>query len=669
MVVVKGLSTIKSRVSGERGTRKSGGVRSLEVYAENEKVKSDSRDHVAAETKRKSVPVKAETSHVHANCHKVDVNKLEKIHGKNINSAQPKVGRKVLADISNSRGNIQKNETFDGSRPGKGKLEKMACSQRASVGTRSRNSSSSGKPSMGTHVGSQSEAIDGRHTRGRVGTKDLKVINGNPRTRLQGQETVDNATRKSLRNYNPPQRKSLPVLKHVDKVDTCDLKKGNLENKVKNKEKCGFSVKPKVGTKVVPQVSNARDYRWKNRVSDGCIKMVGQPTVDAQRLSRRSMKPTVKTTIGIPRAQRVSKSTSVSSKSTFGTSGSSKRKETASRASFSKHVEPVTCEQPAEGVPSACNSNLDASTSNVTAKEKSGRRKSYTSLLIARSTLLKEHGNVTKQEILPNIYDDCNHLEVAEYVDEIYQHYWVTEAHKQPLKNYMEIQTEITPQMRGILINWLIEVHLKFDLMQETLYLMVTLLDCYLSVVSIKKNEMQLVGLTALLLASKYEDFWHPKVMELISISAEVYTRDQMLGMETTILKKLNFRLNLPTPYVFMLRFLRAAQAGKKFENLAFFLIELCLVEYDALHFKPSLLCASAIYVARCTLHLTPPWTPLLCKHSHYEEFQIRDCAEMILRFHQAARTAVLKVTYDKYTGADNCRVATIRPLDRLPTP
>lgn len=56
------------------------------------------------------------------------------------------------------------------------------------------------------------------------------------------------------------------------------------------------------------------------------------------------------------------------------------------------------------------------------------------------------------------------------------------------------------------------QVHQKFDLMQETLYLMVTLLDRYISSVSIKRTEMQLVGLTSLLLASKYEDFWHPKV-------------------------------------------------------------------------------------------------------------------------------------------------------------
>lgn len=51
--------------------------------------------------------------------------------------------------------------------------------------------------------------------------------------------------------------------------------------------------------------------------------------------------------------------------------------------------------------------------------------------------------------------------------------------------------------------------------MPETLYLSVALLDKYLSLVKIKKNEFQLVGLVSLLLASKYEDFWHPRVSYL----------------------------------------------------------------------------------------------------------------------------------------------------------
>ncbi|MED6186606.1 hypothetical protein PIB30_068359 [Stylosanthes scabra] len=118
--------------------------------------------------------------------------------------------------------------------------------------------------------------------------------------------------------------------------------------------------------------------------------------------------------------------------------------------------------------------------------------------------ILKQRREVSEQDNLPNIDDDCNHLEVPEYVDDIYQYYWVTEAQNPALANYMSNQKEITPYMRGFLINWLIEVHMKFDLMRETLYLTVTLLDQYLSMVK-----------------------------DLVSILAESYTRDQMLEMDS----------------------------------------------------------------------------------------------------------------------------------------
>ena len=75
-------------------------------------------------------------------------------------------------------------------------------------------------------------------------------------------------------------------------------------------------------------------------------------------------------------------------------------------------------------------------------------------------------------------------------------------------------------------------------------------------------------------------------------------------------------------------------------ENLAFYLIELCLVESEALKFKPSLLCASAIYLARCTLQMTPAWTSLLHKHARYEESQIR---------HKALKTFMLSSSFFYY--------------------
>ncbi|XVF77760.1 hypothetical protein PTKIN_Ptkin14bG0072700 [Pterospermum kingtungense] len=387
----------------------------------------------------------------------------------------------------------------------------------------------------------------------------------------------------------------------------------------------------------------------------------------AARIMPRSFKPIVKTALRLSSAQRASKSKcSSGSKKPVSVAGLSSKKDECSHPENNAAV--ISNEASQSDLFSNGTSNASVDMPDILARKKAKRRRSYTSLLMTRSKLLEDYGGVKEEEKLPGIDNDGNLLEVAQYVDEIYQYYWITEAMSPSLENYMSKQTDITPRMRGILINWLIEVHLKFDLMQETLYLMVTLLDRYLSEVQIEKKDMQLVGLTTLLLASKYEDFWHPRVKDLISISAETYTREQMLKMEKLVLKQLKFRLNTPTPYVFMLRFIKAAQSDTKLEHLAFYLIELCLVKYEALKFKPSLLCASAIYVARCTLQVTPPWTPLLCKHARYDVPEMRECADMILRFQRAAKSGQLKVTYEKYMSDELSGVAAIKPLDRLPS-
>ncbi|CAK9165642.1 unnamed protein product [Ilex paraguariensis] len=675
MVAVKGKhNSLTNRVAQDHGTIKNVGVRSIKIYAENEKVKICGRDFVNAECKRKSAPLNNSISQADASGLKVGPKNSERSKGKH-GSVKINVGRRVLADVSNVWGNISRNELHDGSKPAKYKSERTTILTRPSLGPVTRTiSSSSSKPLMGKLRANQSQAIGGQYTLKKVASKDLKICSDDLRIKDPGRTSVNTFGRTSERNPLPPTRKSLSVIKQVNQVVTSDAnKEKNAENSEKNKGRRGFSAKPKVGWNAAPRTSNPQSQLWRTRVSDGFIIMAskGEPKVDARALSIKSMKPAVKTMVTISNTRRTSKSkgTSGLNKSTSGAALSSKRKQNMATSSLSQHRAAIfPHEQPArEELTSDKSSNLGTTASDIFPGRKSDRRKSYTSTLMARSKLLKENGELLKQEMLPNIYDDSNHLEVAEYVDDIYQYYWVIEAQNQSLKSYMEIQTDITPQMRGILINWLIEVHLKFDLMQETLFLMVRLLDQYLSLVRVKKSEMQLVGLTALLLASKYEDFWHPRVVDLISISAESYTRDQMLGMEKAILKMLKFRLNAPTPYVFLLRLIKAAESDKKLEHLAFYLIELCLVEYEALKFKPSLLCASAIYVARCTLQRTPPWTPLLGKHARYEESQIRECAEMILKFHKAAETAILKVTHDKYSSQDYSRAAAVRPLDRLP--
>ncbi|TYJ21894.1 hypothetical protein E1A91_A08G092500v1 [Gossypium mustelinum] len=617
------------KLKGKTGDQLSSS-RCLKIYSQNENPK------IEASTMTKPVVGSKAAVLTTAIDSKGSLKNMTKIKGKRDSSENKIVQRKALSDLSNLTSFVSSTKVYDGSKSMKN--ERSALLERVSVASAAKTANVSSRRSF---KGKERDHLNQGavvHTSKTESNKDVK-------TSLSVQSvTTKNSDRKSVlttsrttKNPLPPSRKSLPVLK-----------------KDKATEASRNTSKAKVCESASHQASYGKNHLSRNRGSDSFVMMATKSgSNSAARILPRSFKPSVKTALRPSNTQRASKSKC-----------SSGLKKQASVAAISSKKD-IECTLPANNV-AAISSEASINMPDILTRKKAKRRRSYTSLLMTRSKLLEGNG-VKEEEKLPGIDKDDNPLEVAQYVDEIYQYYWTTEALNPSLENYMSIQKDITPHMRGILINWLIEVHLKFDLMQETLYLMVTLLDRYLSEVQIKKNEMQLVGLTTLLLASKYEDFWHPRVKDLISISAEAYTTEQVLKMEKLVLKELKFRLNVPTPYVFMLRFIKASQSDTKLEHLAFYLIELCLVEYEALKFKPSLLCASAIYVARCTLQMSPSWTPLLCRHTRYDASEIRECAEMILRFQRAARSGQLKVTFEKYTSHELSQVAMITPLGRLP--
>ena len=108
---------------------------------------------------------------------------------------------------------------------------------------------------------------------------------------------------------------------------------------------------------------------------------------------------------------------------------------------------------------------------------------------------------------------------------------------------YMENQTHINERMRAILVDWLVTVHLKFKLVPETLYLTVNLIDRYLSAKEVKRPELQLVGVTCLLIASKYEDIRYPDIGNLVYLCNRAYSKNEILEMEGGILKALDYQV------------------------------------------------------------------------------------------------------------------------------
>lgn len=106
--------------------------------------------------------------------------------------------------------------------------------------------------------------------------------------------------------------------------------------------------------------------------------------------------------------------------------------------------------------------------------------------------------------------------------------------------------------MRAILVDWIIEVHWKYKLNAETLFITINLIDRYLERTPTKRDELQLVGITAMLIASKNEDYKPPSVEDFSYITDNAYTPNQILQMEHKILTAVNFELNCVSPYIFL---------------------------------------------------------------------------------------------------------------------
>uniref|UniRef100_A0A5B6YR87 Putative G2/mitotic-specific cyclin-2-like n=1 Tax=Davidia involucrata TaxID=16924 RepID=A0A5B6YR87_DAVIN len=248
--------------------------------------------------------------------------------------------------------------------------------------------------------------------------------------------------------------------------------------------------------------------------------------------------------------------------------------------------------------------------------------------------------------------DSCdakNSLAVVDYVEDLYAYYRRMENSSCVSPNYMGQQFDINEKMRAILIDWLIEVHHKFELRDETLFLTVNIIDRFLAQQAVVRKKLQLVGLVAMLLACKYEEVSVPVVDDLVFISDKAYSRKEVLEMEKLMLNTLQFNMSVPTPYVFMRRFLKAAQSDRKLELLSFFLMELCLVEYEMLKFPPSFLAAAAIYTAQCTLYGVKQWSKTCEWYTNYSEDQLIECSRLIVSFHQKAATGRLTGVHRKY--------------------
>jgi len=281
-----------------------------------------------------------------------------------------------------------------------------------------------------------------------------------------------------------------------------------------------------------------------------------------------------------------------------------------------------------------------------------------------------------QQELLPVDEKHKNdELYCTEYCRDIFNWIKKIEMRYCPNPDYMPIQTDVNEKMRAILIDWLIEVHHKFKLSPDVLYLSVNLVDRYLQRTRISRKKLQLVGVTAMLIASKYEEIYPPELSDFEYITDNAYNRDEIMDMEILMLNALSFNISVPTSGVFLDRYLAAAKVETESVQwrVAHMLVELTLHEFKMMKHSPSRLACSAVYLSnrifieqRNRQGCPEPWSKYMVEFTGHTELDIRPCSKEVLQILCNVERNSMKAVYKKYSKEQYGQAAQCVEVQRI---
>lgn len=256
--------------------------------------------------------------------------------------------------------------------------------------------------------------------------------------------------------------------------------------------------------------------------------------------------------------------------------------------------------------------------------------------------------------------EDC--FMCPEYAKDIFD-YLKQREEKFVLCDYMSKQPSLNPEMRAILIDWLVEVQENFELYHETLYLAVKLTDHYLARTPIHREMLQLVGSTAMLIASKFEERNPPCIDDFIYICDDAYKREELIATETSVLETLSFDINIPIPYRFLRRYAKCVNADMDTLTLARYYCEMSLLEMELALERGSRLASACLLLALISKELGG-WSPILQFHSGYQLSDLAPVVRTLYYMLLAPPDEKLKAVRNKYSHKVFFEVASLPLVD-----
>ena len=243
---------------------------------------------------------------------------------------------------------------------------------------------------------------------------------------------------------------------------------------------------------------------------------------------------------------------------------------------------------------------------------------------------------------------------ISDYVVEIYSHLSEMETRVIIKPGFLQGR-QVTPSMRAALVDWLVQVHGRFTLLPDTLQLTIGILDRVLQAdASVGWDDLQLLGITATVIASKFEEVCPPPRIcpldlgNLVNLTDGRYSTADVRRMELRVLNTLGWNVSFPVPIQFLVGYSKIGGATAQHHNLAKFLIELSLQEYSLCYLQPSILAAAALHLSQLILPGNIQWSPAQQHDSGYTDEKLRPLICQLASVLEANPTSKLMAIRDK---------------------
>lgn len=239
-------------------------------------------------------------------------------------------------------------------------------------------------------------------------------------------------------------------------------------------------------------------------------------------------------------------------------------------------------------------------------------------------------------------------LMASEYVHQICDYWKRVEAGSLPDPEFLKRQPCVTWQHRAILISWLMEINIRFRLLQETLFLSVNILDRLLSIRVVSLQKLQLVGVACLLIACKYEETFSPSVTEMVQLCDGQFKAEELVRAEQYVLKAIDWNLSFPGPMGWLRRGSKADDYEEKARTISKYFLEIGTLDKHLISTPPSLMAAASLWLARLILG-REEWTPTLAHYTTYDEHELIPTANHMLNF--VLQPTLFPTVYKKYAS------------------